>query len=54
MECLGDLVQARQDPPQAHQRRTADRLKGRWHELDTGHYPMLTEPEALARLIADG
>jgi pimeloyl-ACP methyl ester carboxylesterase len=42
------------NPPQAHQRRTADRLKGRWHELDTGHYPMLTEPEALARLIADG
>ena len=29
-------------------------LKGRWHELDTGHYPMLTEPEALARLIAEG
>jgi pimeloyl-ACP methyl ester carboxylesterase len=42
------------NPPQAHQRRTADRLKGRWHELDTGHYPMLTEPEALARLIAEG
>jgi len=42
------------NPPQAHQRRTADRLKGRWHELDTGHYPMLTEPVALARLIADG
>jgi len=42
------------NPPQAHQRRTADRLKGRWHELDTGHYPMLTEPESLARLIAEG
>jgi pimeloyl-ACP methyl ester carboxylesterase len=42
------------NPPQAHQRRTADRLNGRWHELDTGHYPMLTEPEALARLIAEG
>ncbi len=42
------------NPPQAHQRRTADRLKGRWHELDTGHYPMLTEPAALARLIAEG
>ena len=42
------------NPPQAHQRRTADKLKGRWHELDTGHYPMLTEPEALARLIAEG
>jgi pimeloyl-ACP methyl ester carboxylesterase len=42
------------NPPQAHQRRTVDRLKGRWHELDTGHYPMLTEPAALARLIAEG
>jgi len=42
------------NPPQAHQRRTADRLRGRWHELDTGHYPMLTEPAALARLIAEG
>jgi pimeloyl-ACP methyl ester carboxylesterase len=41
------------NPPIAHQRRTADRLKGRWHELDTGHYPMLTEPDALARLIAE-
>jgi pimeloyl-ACP methyl ester carboxylesterase len=42
------------NPPVAHQRRTAERLKGRWHELDTGHYPMLTEPDALARLIVDG
>ncbi len=42
------------NPPVAHQRRTADKLQGRWHELDTGHYPMLTEPEALARLIAEG
>ena len=42
------------NPPQAHQRRTADRLKARWHELDSGHYPMLTEPEAVARLIAEG
>lgn len=42
------------NPPQAHQRRAADRLKARWHQLDTGHYPMLTEPVALARLIAQG
>jgi pimeloyl-ACP methyl ester carboxylesterase len=39
------------NPPLAHQRRAADRLHARWLELDTGHYPMLTEPEALARLI---
>jgi pimeloyl-ACP methyl ester carboxylesterase len=42
------------NPPVAHQRRTADKLNGRWHELDTGHYPMLTEPAALAKLIAEG
>jgi pimeloyl-ACP methyl ester carboxylesterase len=42
------------NPPQAHQRRAADRLKARWHELDTGHYPMLSEPAALARLIVEG
>ena len=42
------------NPPQAQQRRTAERLDGRWHELDTGHYPMLTEPDALARLIVEG
>ena len=42
------------NPPQAHQRRIADTLKGRWHELDTGHYPMLSEPAALAKLIVEG
>jgi pimeloyl-ACP methyl ester carboxylesterase len=43
------------NPPEAHQRRTAERLHAAWHELDTGHYPMLSEPEGLARLLlADG
>lgn len=42
------------NPPVAHQRRACETLKGRWHELDTGHYPMLSEPEALARLIVNG
>ena len=42
------------NPPVAHQRRASERLKARWHELDTGHYPMLSEPEALARLIVEG
>ena len=40
------------NPPEHHQRRTAERLKAAWHELDTGHYPMLSEPEALARLLS--
>lgn len=39
------------NPPLAHQRRAADRLKARWFELETGHYPMLTEPAGLAELI---
>ncbi|HUN39999.1 MAG TPA: alpha/beta hydrolase [Acetobacteraceae bacterium] len=39
------------NPPVAHQRRAAETLKARWFELDTGHYPMLTEPDALARMI---
>jgi pimeloyl-ACP methyl ester carboxylesterase len=39
------------NPPVAHQKRTAETLKARWYELDTGHYPMLTEPGALAKLI---
>lgn len=39
------------NPPEAHQRRTAERLKGQWHELDTGHYPMLSAPDELARLL---
>jgi pimeloyl-ACP methyl ester carboxylesterase len=39
------------NPPVAHQRRAAERLHAAWRELDTGHYPMLSEPAALARLI---
>ena len=42
------------NPPVAHQRRAADTLKGSWHELDTGHYPMLSEPDALTKLIVNG
>ena len=39
------------NPGLAHQRRAADTLKAKWYELNTGHYPMLTEPEALSKLI---
>jgi pimeloyl-ACP methyl ester carboxylesterase len=39
------------NPPVAHQRRAQETLKASWHELETGHYPMLTEPEKLARLM---
>jgi pimeloyl-ACP methyl ester carboxylesterase len=43
-----------ENPGEAHQRRAAARLNARWHELDTGHYPMLTMPEELTALIANG
>lgn len=39
------------NPPLAHQRRTAEKLNARWHELDTGHYPMLSMPGSLADII---
>jgi pimeloyl-ACP methyl ester carboxylesterase len=42
------------NPPVSHQRRAQETLKANWHELDTGHYPMLTEPEKLARLMMVG
>src|SRR6185295_41798 len=37
------VIRCRQaaNPPEHHQRRTAERLKAAYHELDTGHYPML-------------
>ena len=40
------------NPPREHQQRCADKLNAQWHELDTGHYPMLQSPDALAELIA--
>jgi pimeloyl-ACP methyl ester carboxylesterase len=43
-----------QNPGEAHQRRTAERLQAKWAELDTGHYPMLSMPEELTRLLLAG
>ena len=39
------------NPGEAHVRRSAARLKAKWHEMDTGHYPMLTMPDELTKLI---
>jgi pimeloyl-ACP methyl ester carboxylesterase len=39
------------NPGEAHQRRTADKLGAAWHELDTGHYPMLSMPAELTALL---
>ena len=48
---IGGGKESAANPPEAHQRRTAERLKAVWHELDTGHYPMLSQPEELTRLL---
>jgi pimeloyl-ACP methyl ester carboxylesterase len=42
------------NPGESHQRRTAERLNGRWFELDTGHYPMLSMPSELTALLTTG
>jgi pimeloyl-ACP methyl ester carboxylesterase len=42
------------NPGEAHQRRAAERLNATWAELDTGHYPMLSMPEALTKLLVAG
>ena len=39
------------NPPESHQRRTAEKLHARWAELDTGHYPMLSTPDELVALM---
>ncbi|MBV9828635.1 MAG: hypothetical protein JO001_23650, partial [Alphaproteobacteria bacterium] len=43
-----------QNPGEAHQRRTADKLGASWAELDTGHYPMLSMPAELTGLLLAG
>jgi pimeloyl-ACP methyl ester carboxylesterase len=42
------------NPPEAHQRRTAEKLGAPFIEIDTGHYPMLSDPEVLAPLLMQG
>jgi pimeloyl-ACP methyl ester carboxylesterase len=39
------------NPPEAHQRRTAEKLNAKYIEIDCDHYPMLTDPDALAPLL---
>ena len=47
------VIRCRQarNPPESHQRRTAERLKASYTEMDTGHYPMLSQPDELVRLL---
>jgi hypothetical protein len=42
------------NPGEAHQRRAAERLKATWAELDTGHYPMLSMPDELTKVLLAG
>ena len=39
------------NPPESHQRRTAEKLGAPYHEMQTGHYPMLSQPDELTRLL---
>jgi pimeloyl-ACP methyl ester carboxylesterase len=39
------------NPPETHQRRTAEKLGASYHELKTGHYPMLSAPDELTKLL---
>ena len=39
------------NPPEHHQRRTAEKLGATYAEIDTGHYPMLSAPDELTRLL---
>ena len=42
------------NPGEAHIRRSADKLGAKYHVLATGHYPMLSKPDELTRIIAEG
>ena len=42
------------NPGEAHQRRTAEKLGGKYLEIDAGHYPMLSDPDVLAPFLMQG
>ena len=39
------------NPSREHQQRTAQKLNAKWHELEAGHYPMLSHPKELSTLL---
>ncbi len=39
------------NPGKPHQERAAEALDATWHEIETGHYPMLSTPNRLVELI---
>jgi len=40
-------------PPEAHQRRTAEKLGGSYADLDAGHYPMLSHTGEITRYLLE-
>lgn len=40
-------------PPEAHQRRTAERLGGSYAEIDAGHFPMLSHPAEITQYLLE-
>jgi pimeloyl-ACP methyl ester carboxylesterase len=42
------------NPGEAHQRRCRDKLNARWHVIDTDHYPMLSTPDELTKILLEG
>ncbi|MCB1744763.1 MAG: alpha/beta fold hydrolase [Gammaproteobacteria bacterium] len=39
------------NPPESHQRRTAEHFAGRYVEIDAGHYPMLSHPRETVQAL---
>jgi pimeloyl-ACP methyl ester carboxylesterase len=42
-----------QNPGEAHQRRSVEKLGARWEVIDTGHYAMLSTPDELAQILSE-
>ena len=42
------------NPGEPHIRRSADKLKAKYHVIKTGHYPMLSAPDELTKIILEG
>jgi len=40
-------------PPEVHQRRTAERLGGKYSEIDSGHYPMLSNTDEVVKYLLE-
>lgn len=42
------------NPGEPHIKRSADKLKAKYHTINTGHYPMLSTPDKLTDVILNG